>query len=106
MKQLNTELATMSIPEDGDAATRLSALIKAVAEAYFQLIALSSPLLADPEVLGRLRATMEQHSVSLHGMQAIVAERISQEQQAGRLRGRSEERRVGKECRSRWSPDH
>src|SRR5690349_23677803 len=22
------------------------------------------------------------------------------------LRGRSEERRVGKECRSRWSPDH
>jgi AcrR family transcriptional regulator len=87
MKQLNTELATMPIPEEGDAATRLSALIKAVAEAYFQLIALSSPLLADPEVLGRLRATMEQHSVSLYGMQAIVAERISQEQQAGRLRG-------------------
>src|SRR5688572_32165562 len=26
---------------------------------------------------------------------------------AGRgLHGRSEERRVGKECRSRWSPDH
>src|ERR1051325_4274013 len=24
----------------------------------------------------------------------------------GRLWGRSEERRVGKECRSRWSPDH
>src|SRR3712207_9047364 len=23
-----------------------------------------------------------------------------------RTRGRSEERRVGKECRSRWSPDH
>ena len=22
------------------------------------------------------------------------------------FRGRSEERRVGKECRSRWSPDH
>src|SRR6266480_4581314 len=25
---------------------------------------------------------------------------------AGGLRGRSEERRVGKECRSRWSPYH
>src|ERR1019366_3557303 len=25
---------------------------------------------------------------------------------AGRARGRSEERRVGKECRSRWSPYH
>src|SRR5256886_15133896 len=25
---------------------------------------------------------------------------------AGRLSARSEERRVGKECRSRWSPDH
>jgi len=25
---------------------------------------------------------------------------------AGRLGGRSEERRVGKECRSRWSPYH
>ena len=23
-----------------------------------------------------------------------------------KFRGRSEERRVGKECRSRWSPDH
>src|SRR5690349_24794024 len=23
-----------------------------------------------------------------------------------RLRGRSEERRVGKECRARWGPDH
>ena len=25
---------------------------------------------------------------------------------ANQNRGRSEERRVGKECRSRWSPDH
>src|SRR5580698_1656071 len=25
---------------------------------------------------------------------------------AGSTNGRSEERRVGKECRSRWSPDH
>ena len=29
-----------------------------------------------------------------------------QRRQLGRLLSRSEERRVGKECRSRWSPDH
>ncbi len=85
MKQVNTQLATMPLPE-GDSATRLSALIKAVAEAYTNLIALSSPLLADPEVLSRLRAVIEKHSVSLHGMQAIVAERIASEQRAGRIR--------------------
>ena len=85
MKQVNTDLATMPLPE-GDSATRLSALIQAVAHAYSNLIALSSPLLADPEVLSRLRAVMNKHSVSLHGMQAIVAERIRTEQQAGRVR--------------------
>src|SRR3989475_4791129 len=31
---------------------------------------------------------------------------IDQRHQAGKLRQRSEERRVGKECRSRWSPYH
>ena len=85
MKEVNASLAMMPLPE-GDAATRLSALIEAVAHAYSNLIALSSPLLADPEVLGRLRAVIEKHSVSLHGMQAIVAERIRSEQQAGRVR--------------------
>ena len=85
MKEVYTQLATMPLPE-GDSATRLSALVTAVAEAYTDLIGLSSPLLADPEVLGRLRAVMEQQSVSLHGLQAIVAERISQEQRAGRVR--------------------
>src|SRR5256885_12637557 len=31
---------------------------------------------------------------------------ISPSRRRGRGRRRSEERRVGKECRSRWSPDH
>ena len=35
-----------------------------------------------------------------------VIELIRVEQRAGELLGRSEERRVGKECRSRWSPYH
>ena len=31
---------------------------------------------------------------------------ISVRPQAGKVKARSEERRVGKECRSRWSPYH
>src|SRR2546427_12573919 len=33
-------------------------------------------------------------------------ERLAEEHIAGEIRMRSEERRVGKECRSRWSPYH
>ena len=41
----------------------------------------------------------------------IEIEEISEDKRYGRLvveplERRSEERRVGKECRSRWSPDH
>jgi len=86
LEQLSSELAALQMPKEGDTTARLTALIEAVAAAYSQLIGLSSPLLADPEVLGRFRAVLEEHSVSLHGMQATVADRISQEQQAGRLR--------------------
>ncbi len=84
--QLNTELAAMRLPEGSDTSTRLATLITAVAAAYSQLIALSSPLLADPEVLSRFRAVLEKHSLSLHGMQAILADHLEAEQQGGRLR--------------------
>ena len=85
-QRLNVDLATLELPAQADRAARLAALIQAVAGAYTQLIALSSPLLADPDVLARFRAVLESHSVSLHGMQATVAARIAVEQQAGRLR--------------------
>ena len=38
-------------------------------------------------------------------MQSPVFEALSEEL-AGKVKFRSEERRVGKECRSRWSPYH
>ena len=38
--------------------------------------------------------------------EASEAARIAYVTQARTLRERSEERRVGKECRSRWSPYH
>src|SRR6266849_10500323 len=47
-------------------------------------------------------------SSDLHGRRGFVATRLdAQHQHGGDSSGRrSEERRVGKECRSRWSPDH
>src|SRR2546430_16455901 len=36
----------------------------------------------------------------------IAAQRMITLSRLARLKGRSEERRVGKECRSRWSPYH
>src|SRR2546426_6175733 len=35
-----------------------------------------------------------------------AGERVDVDPETGRIVGRSEERRVGKECRSRWSPYH
>ena len=43
------------------------------------------------------------------GRRGRMRERIEADREGGRVRegyGRSEERRVGKECRSRWSPYH
>src|SRR2546430_13528114 len=51
---------------------------------------------------GRLRAAMNR-SVA-HGTSAIFISLISHS--ATSAAARSEERRVGKECRSRWSPYH
>ena len=52
----------------------------------------------------------EWHRVVLFGRQAEIAQQYlkkgSRVYLEGRLRTRSEERRVGKECRSRWSPYH
>ena len=50
----------------------------------------------DPEVLDEMRAV---------GVAAEVIQVMTEVQRA-RVAARSEERRVGKECRSRWSPYH
>ena len=51
----------------------------------------------------RLKDLREDHDMT----QAQVAEVIGTSQQHyGKYESRSEERRVGKECRSRWSPYH
>src|SRR6266446_761229 len=40
------------------------------------------------------------------GVGASIATKIVEYQRTGTIAARSEERRVGKECRSRWSPYH
>ena len=46
-----------------------------------------------------LSATVEKSQSGRHFTEEAMREHID-------LKGRSEERRVGKECRSRWSPYH
>src|SRR2546429_2520503 len=64
-------------------------------------LSIDEPLPSDLEALGRLGAKQlpdqrESLLVSLRHWAAVT----------GRAAVRSEERRVGKECRSRWSPYH
>ena len=48
----------------------------------------------------------EIHPRVLRELAEAIAEPLSVVYQRSLLTGRSEERRVGKECRSRWSPYH
>src|SRR2546427_4937565 len=41
-----------------------------------------------------------------YGGQVVRLERVAEPEQQAKAGERSEERRVGKECRSRWSPYH
>src|SRR3712207_8918524 len=59
-----------------------------------------------PELDGRRRAgRRELHAADLLG-ELVVDVELPPETLVERLGARSEERRVGKECRSRWSPYH
>ena len=57
----------------------------------------------------RIDAHLSQHGLSLKaGLGGQAINRIERKETTSihPLRARSEERRVGKECRSRWSPYH
>src|SRR2546425_11783949 len=51
---------------------------------------------------GRLEAQLGRHAEASRAYR----EALAWVQRVSRDAGRSEERRVGEECRSRWSPDH
>jgi AcrR family transcriptional regulator len=84
--ELTTRLGDLPLSPQGSATERLAALTAAVAETFAELIGLSSPLFADPQVLERFRAVLVERSLSLHGIQATVAARLGEEQRQGRLR--------------------
>src|SRR3989441_371136 len=62
--------------------------------------------LADPRERAAFRAAIDPSQTRLFDQQLAVAEAAVLDDLVGRRDERSEERRVGKECRSRWSPYH
>ena len=60
------------------------------------------------EYQNRLRGLEAQktEAENLQIVQLVRSMRLSPHELSAMLSGRSEERRVGKECRSRWSPYH
>jgi AcrR family transcriptional regulator len=72
---------------DGDRPVeRLAALVTVVMEAFVELIGLSAPLFADPDVLAQFRLVLIKRSVSPHGIQATVASHLKEQQRDGNLR--------------------
>ena len=64
--------------------------------------------MTDAAVLQELGARLHRRRIDANLTQAQLAEEagVSKRTVERIEAGRSEERRVGKECRSRWSPDH
>src|SRR5689334_24575116 len=60
-----------------------------------------------PERIRRTRKLTSEEAAGLRAVRAEFATRPSQSEllESGEYAGRSEERRVGKECRCRWSPE-
>ena len=63
-------------------------------------------LKADQVLIDKARATENITLLTNAAVEQVVAANGAVSHLAYRRRDRSEERRVGKECRSRWSPDN
>ena len=74
-------------PSANDPVTeQLNGLVTVVMEAFVELIGLSAPLFADPEVLGQFREVLIKRSISPHGIQVTVASRLGDLQRQRLLR--------------------
>ena len=56
--------------------------------------------------LGKVENTIEEMTLTKDRSFTFVIDTLDNDETDGVLSARSEERRVGKECRSRWSPYH
>src|SRR5207302_4791810 len=94
--------------EDGVHVTKLAMEIECVRQSFRIEVFCNS--LIGGNALAKARVCFpSRHGVFLHGLIGIVARHAAFHevlQQLARKNERSEERRVGKECRSRWSPYH
>lgn len=79
-------LAGLSLSRQATLTTRLTRLIEAVGVAFGELIAISAPLVADPDVLDRFRSVLVERGLSPHGIQRVLAEHLVHEQERGHLR--------------------
>ena len=69
------------------------------------LATLSDPAVAQMDCLVLMAATLG-CPVELRGDETFQRWLVSSITALHKIKGRSEERRVGKECRSRWGPEH
>ena len=88
--------SAFAIEGDPQAAAVLSRLFSSLGGIPFQIPTEAKPLYHLACVM------VSNYSTALMGSGLSILEQIG----IPRPKGRSEERRVGKECRSRWSPDH
>ena len=75
---------------------------EAVKHTFRVAAGLDSMVLGEPQILGQMKDAFA--AAHKHGATGQLLNRLFQRSFA--VAKRSEERRVGKECRSRWSPDH
>ena len=78
------ELADASLEVGADGS--LDQLVRGLLSAYGQLIALSTSLFADPDVLARFNAVLEDRGASPEGIRDAVAKQIRDAQERGVLR--------------------
>src|SRR5688572_10886092 len=65
------------------------------------------PLFSADERVAIIRDVFREYAnVEVDSFDGLLVEYAKQRRASAIVRGRSEERRVGKECRSRWSPYH
>ena len=73
---------------------------------YGQVVAVTNRSLTERPFLEQIRRVCEMHPDALILREKDLSEKEYEELAKKVMAIRSEERRVGKECRSRWSPYH
>src|SRR5260370_18734616 len=102
LSSLRSAVETVARIDDPDKQRRLMAVIRDDVERLDRLISdISDASRLDPEL-----SRLEMSPTDIAAMLRALVDMHEATRAAGSPRLRSEERRVGKECRSRWSPYH